>query len=265
MRTEDPGLWNVLHQSAQRKQVATGLPVVRRNNAAKQTQPRRTHHARPSLPRRVDVGTVKESVPGVEPPAVSVPDRHAAVSGRMTVKGNQKQVLTPGNRLNPLEVVPDLSSVLVLDPGRDVKPLRGHVARSLPPVVASRCVRQFRAVNVHARLWKIGNSPGVVDIEVREDDVTHVAHVVTQSLNLADRRLLQHGIGRHEQAISHRQARAAVCQVSSPQPRVDEHEAVRTLYEKTRAHQTGSLEEASVSLHKSTPRRAKGGTIEEFH
>ncbi len=53
---------------------------------------------------------------------------------------------------------------------------------------AGRCRGQFVRMNVHGCPWEIGEAADVIEIEMRLDDMTNVARLEAERLDLLDRR-----------------------------------------------------------------------------
>ena len=81
--------------------------------------------------------------------------------------------------------------------------------------------------DVHLGVGEIGEAAGVIEIEVREDDVAHVARGEAERLELRQRRL--RGLAarpRHRRRRSGRARSSGVGDVARAEPGVDEDEAV---------------------------------------
>ncbi len=117
------------------------------------------------------------------------------------------------------------------------------------------------AVDVHPRLPEIRNATGMIPIEVREQEVPHIAGLITQSFDLLDRRL-----GRIEPRCCLPDPFAPKPQrlrdIIEPNTGIDQCKTVVGLDQQTVTNHPGSLEDAAGAVHEPPPDRAHGAGVE---
>jgi len=117
------------------------------------------------------------------------------------------------------------------------------------------------AVDVHPRLPEIRNATGMIPIEMRQQDVPHVAGLITQSFDLLDGRL-----GRIEPRCCLPDPFAPkpqrLCDVIEPDAGIDKCKTVVGLDQQTVTNHPRSLEDAAGAVHETPPDRAHGAGVE---
>jgi hypothetical protein len=117
------------------------------------------------------------------------------------------------------------------------------------------------SVDVHLRARKVRNSTGMVAVEMRQQDVPHIAGLITQSFDLLDGRL-----GRIE-------PRRCLPDPFAPKPQrlrdiiesdagIDKRKTVVGLDQQTVTNHPRSLENAAGAVHETPPDRAHGAGVE---
>ncbi len=71
-----------------------------------------------------------------------------------------------------------------------MRPVRCHVALALFEGLALHRRLVLNVEDVHLRVREVGQSAGMVEVEVRQHDVAHVVSTKAQALHLPDRSLL---------------------------------------------------------------------------
>lgn len=138
-------------------------------------------------------------------------------------------------------------------------PLGGAVALALVEALPGHRRLVLRRVDVHARVRKIADSPGVVQVQVCKHDVAHVGRFETQALDLIERAL-----DRAEARPSDGEEPAAEAvhrmeDVLHAQPCVHEYEALLGLDQQAVANEVGSRKEPAIPKqagHAGAKRRA---------
>ncbi len=108
---------------------------------------------------------------------------------------------------------------------------------------------------------KLGQAPGVIEIEVRGNDMAYVVASKAQALDLGQR-----GLARIEAGGAAAQERATqahrVGEVVRAEARVDEDQARAGLEEQAVAHEAGPFEEAPLAEGETGAGRAHGSAID---
>lgn len=117
------------------------------------------------------------------------------------------------------------------------------------------------AVDVHLRPREIRNATGMIPIEMRQQDVPHIAGPITQSFDLPDcrlgqiepRRCLPDPFAPKPQRLR---------DVVEPDPGIDQCKTVVGLDQQTVTNHPRSLEDAAGAVHETPPDRAHGAGVE---
>ena len=117
------------------------------------------------------------------------------------------------------------------------------------------------AVDMHLRLGEIRHAAGMVAVEMRQQQVPHVARRITERLDLPNCRL-----GRVEPRRGLPDPFAPeplrLGDVVEPDAGIDERKAVDGLDQQAVAHHPRPLEEAAGAVHQTPPDRAHGAGVE---
>jgi hypothetical protein len=121
--------------------------------------------------------------------------------------------------------------------------------------------RVFPAMDMHFRLGEIRNSAGMIPVEMREQEMSHVIRRETQRLHLLERRL-----GRVEprRGLPDPAAAEAVRlrDIVEPKAGVDKSETVVGLDQQTVANHPRPLPDTARTIHETPPDRAHRAGVE---
>ena len=125
----------------------------------------------------------------MEEPAVAGADRHAAMAARVAGQGDEQNLVAgPRHRPDGAEAEPVLAARLDRRPAGDMRQLRGEVAGALAQGRRA-APRELGGIDVDGRVGKVGEAPGVVEVEVGRHDVADVGDAKAEVGDLAQRRL----------------------------------------------------------------------------
>src|SRR3954452_16553290 len=214
-----------------------------------------------AAPRCLDLAVVEERVPAVEQPAVGRVDGDAAVAGGVAGQRDHRDLrVDAGEEADALEAEPAVAAGAMLDPDRLLAPL---------PADGARPLRQGRRPSrgplgredVDLRVREVADAPGVVEVQVSRDDMADVRRVVSERLDLADRRLALVADRRCQGAK--RQAEAAgIGAIAEAEPRVEQDQLTSGLDQKAVSDHLGRSQEAAVAGQQARPPRAERSAIE---
>lgn len=210
----------VVVKLAQAGGVFSAGPVVERDYALKDPQAGRSQGWIDELL------VVKEGVAGVQDPAGWTAHGDAAVAAGMSEERHQRYVGVEAVEARHGVQSQDLiACVRVGAPARPMVKLLSQVAKALGSRGILHGPIVLGAVQVNGRIGKVGESAGVVQVQVSHHDVAHVRRGQAETLDLANGGLLgiEHGAGEGAEGPgkSHRAAYLA-----QPKPGVDEDQAV---------------------------------------
>jgi hypothetical protein len=116
-------------------------------------------------------------------------------------------------------------------------------------------------VDVHLGTWKVRNSAGMIAVEMRQQEMPHIAGRITQCLDLLKRRL-----GRIEprRRLPDPSAPKPLrrCDVVEAKAGIDKRETIIGLDQKAVANHARPLEQAAGAVHQTPPDRAHGAGVE---
>ncbi len=132
---------------------------------------------------RLHLEVTEVRVACVQNPATLRPNRDTGLTGRVTGERDQEHVVARvGERAHRFEPVPALAACLVGLPLRSVLELRLAVA----PVLGAQRI-ELGLEHVHGRVRKVGQTAGVVDVEVGRHEVPDVALPEPERFDARDR------------------------------------------------------------------------------
>jgi hypothetical protein len=102
----------------------------------------------------------------------------------------------------------------------------------------------------------------MVEIQVREHDVAHVARVVAQARDLADRGQFLAELGPQQEQEESAQAAGRVGDVVQAVAGIDEHQRARRLDQQAVAHQAAAQRAEAAAVHERAAQRAAGNAIQ---
>ena len=135
----------------------------------------------------------------------------------------------------------------IASPLRPRSPLLRPISLAVEPRRLLHGRHPFRFEQVHARVWKVVESAGVVEVEVREHDVAHVLWFEPQPLHLADGRELLAKIGAEQREKESTEPAARVAHVTRAKTGVHQGEAVRGFDQQAVAAQCTARHEAGCA------------------
>ena len=138
--------------------------------------------------------------------------------------------------------------------------MRRHVTLAFAPARVHRGL-QLAPEHVHLSLGKVGQPAGVVDVEVRGDDVAYVAGREAQRAYLFDRRLALARL-RCEQRVEDQPELARVAHVIETEARVDQDESFGSLDEQAVTDQLCPVQRAAVAVDQAPAVRAHRAAAE---
>ena len=116
-------------------------------------------------------------------------------------------------------------------------------------------------VDVHLGSWKVRNSAGMIAVEMRQQEVPHLARRITQCLDLLKRRL-----GRIEprRRLPDPSATKPLwrCDVVEAKAGIDKRETIIGLDQQAVTDHARPLKETAGAVHQTPPDRAHGAGIE---
>src|SRR3954466_14452093 len=161
-------------------------------------------------------------------PAAIAPHRDAGVTHRVTDQRDEQDVL--GDALQPSHAVEAEPRLTFTGPVRAPVGPRTPLLRTVPHAVEHRSPLLRRLLlgeeHVYGRARKVVEAAGMIEVEVRQHDVAHVARVEAEPLDLADRRHLLAEFRAHEREEELAQAFARARAVEQPEAGIDEHQFV---------------------------------------
>lgn len=140
-------------------------------------------------------------------------------------------------------------------------PMGGDISPSRARSQALRRCLVLASVDVDSRIGKVRNAAGVIEIEVREDDVLHIVRRKAERPNLGERGLFPREPWRYHPQPRLAEPRGRL-DITRPEPRIHEQEAARRLDEEHVADHSRSLEKAAPTVHEPRAHRAERGGIE---
>ena len=157
----------------------------------------------------------------------------------------------PGQDAHAVESEPLVAADVVLDPAGTVGPVRGDVARALAPARVHRGI-ELGAEHVDLGVGKVRQASRVVEVEMRRDDVAHVARLEAELADLGDGRL--GGVGARARDRGERNAELArVAGVVEAEAGVDQHEPLGALDEQAVADEPCAREQAALAGDQARP------------
>lgn len=203
--------------------VLDAQPIVERDERLERAEAGRTTR------RSRHFFVVEVGVARVEEVAVSVAHGDGHVPAGVPDGGDEEHVV--GEGAHRAEATPRVALERVPLPLRTVRELQRAVAAALRERGADRRRVVLRLVDVHGRVGEIREASGVVEVEVRDDDVAHVSPIEAEAFDVGERGLLEveprarHAEEESPEALSWR------ADVVRAEARVDQHEAVGALDE----------------------------------
>ena len=119
------------------------------------------------------------------------------------------------------------------------------------------CGRQLGRVDVHLRLREVGETTGVVEVEVGGDDVANIARFEAERLDLPDRGF-GHGWARGNQHARDKGDAAGVFGIRGAHPGVDEDQLVAGLDQQAMGDELRPLGPAATPRQEPCRARAEG-------
>ncbi len=204
---------------------------------------------------------MEESVAAVKQPALALLDGDAGVPARVAEQRHEHDLgLYAGQYAHALKAEPVVAFGPVLDPFRAVRPVHGDVALAFAQARFQRGP-QLRREHVHLGLGEVRQPAGVVDVEMRSDDLADVARIEAERAHLLDRRL---GLARlrSEERVEDQPELARVAHVVEPEARIDQDEPVGALDEQAVADDLRLAEHASLAADQPSAVRAHRAAAE---
>ena len=207
-----------------------------------------------------------KGVAGVQQPAGAVVHGDARVAAGVPRERNgEDRVGQPREVAHGGEALPRLAGARVAVPLGVVGPMARPVALALGE---GRLHRRgvLVGVQVHRRRGKVREAAGVVEVEVRDQDVAHVLGVEAEAAHVLDGRGGAPRVDAGDGGEGSAEAPRRVAQIVGADAGVDEHEAARgRLDEQAVRHHVAALEEAAVAVHEAPRDRTHRGAIEVVH
>ena len=208
---------------AEDRLVLEAQPIVERDDGLERAETRGAPRGRGHL------FVVEVGVPRVEEVAVPVAHGDGDMPAGVADRGHEEDVVGEGT--HRAEATPGVAL------GRITPPLRpvGELERAVASALCERGPVHRRVVlglvDVNGRVGKVGEPSGVIEVEVRDDDIAHVPPVEAEPFDVGERGLLalEPRAGQAEKKGPEPLSGAA--NVVRAEARVDEHEAIGTLDE----------------------------------
>jgi hypothetical protein len=144
-----------------------------------------------------------------------------------------------------------------------------RLLRAVAHAVEHRALRLGRralaAEHVHRRPREVVEPAGMIEVQVREHDVPHVARVEAELLDLPYRGHLLAQLGLHQEEEEARQPTPRIRDVAQSVAGVDEHQPARRLEEETVRRQPPTDRVEREAVHEQSAQRTSRDAVEVMH
>src|SRR5690606_23895720 len=197
---------------------------------------------------RVHLAMEEVRIAGAEQPSALVPvasHGHAGVTVGVPAEGHEQDLgRQPGEVADRFEAVPRLAVAGRVEvPAGPRRPLLRAIAHAIQHRLARDRGVVLRREEVDGGVREVVEAAGVVEIEVRQHDVTDVARAEAEALDLPHRRHLFAELRAHEPQEHLAQATARIQDVEAAEAGIDQHERIRGLDEDAVTRELAALEE----------------------
>ncbi len=151
-------------------------------------------------------------------------NRDGGMASRVPDERDEHHVV--GDDAHAAKPLPRIPRIFVKHPLRSVREVRAAVTS--PLVQRPRSHRRFvlAAMDVDFGIRKVGQPAGVIDVEVRHDEVAHVLRLEAERCDLPERRTLREKLRTEPSQKDRTEATDRVAQIRVADAGVDQHEAV---------------------------------------
>lgn len=136
------------------------------------------------------------------------------------------------------------------------------IANRVNTTIPARGRMMFCITDMDHRIGKIRQSPCVVVIQMRADDVSDILWIKPQAANLIHRKQRRIKLRSHQQSSREILPESELLVVCMSQPGIDEDQSSAGFDEQTSTDQAGPFEQGTLAMNQATPQRAETATAQ---